>query len=97
MTAYTDLIKQGYEDRIHSLRVYLSKRCVKMGMSVMPHDVVDVMNKADRNGQFKHLLFNGFVNPYGKYLLLIDVYDGLGFEMPEEQRELNIDNLQTYF
>ena len=97
MVTYRDLVKDGYEDRINDFRLFLQKKCIKMGMSVMPHDVVEVMNKADRAGIFKHLLFNGFNNPYGKYLMLIDVYEGIGFEFPEDEKTLNIDNLQTYF
>lgn len=94
---YKELIKEGYEGRIQDFRFYLQNKCIDMGMSVMPHDVAEVMEKADQSGKYKYLLFNGFVNVYGKYLMLIDVYEGLGFQFPEEEKELNLGNLQTYF
>lgn len=94
---YQELIKTGYENRIEELSFYLRKKAIQKGMSLMPNDVSEMMDKTDNSGKFKHLLFNGFINCYGKFLFMIDIYEGVGFEMPNKEKECNIDNLQNYF
>lgn len=94
---YQELTKEKYKERIEELSFYLRTRSIKMGESLMPHDVSELMDNADRSGKFKYLLFNGFINCYGKLLFMIDIYEGVGFEMPIEEKECNIDNLQKYF
>ena len=94
---YQKLIKKGYEKRIAKLSFYLRKKAIQKGMSLMPNDVSEIMEKTDNSGKFKHLLFNAFTNCYGKFLFMIDIYEGVGFEMPKEQKECNITNLQNYF
>ena len=95
---YIDFIKEGYEERFTDFRHYVSRKAIALGEDVMPNDVSDLMNKADNSGRFKHILFNGFVNCYGKMLLMIDIYEGLGGgDIPLEHKELTIENLQNYF
>jgi len=98
MNNYKRLIKNGWEERVADYRRYLTSVIMPMGESVMPHDVAEVMLKSDCSGKFKNLMFNGFNNIYGKFLLMIDVYEGCGLgEIPEEDKELNLENVQNYF
>lgn len=95
---YQELTKPEYQQRMAEFRIYLTSKVMPMGESVMPHDVAEAMMKADNSGKFKNLLFNGFENIYGKFLMLIDVYEGCGLgEMPEDEKDLNLLNVQNYF
>ena len=98
ITNYKSVIKKGYENRVNDFRNYIAKKSIALGEDVMPSDVSEIMDKADNRGKYKHLLFNGFTSCFGKMLLMIDIYEGLGgYEIPYEYRKLTVENLQTYF
>ena len=98
MYDYEDLVKTGYEEKIENFRFYVSRKSIKLGDDVMPHDVSEIMTTADNSGKYKNLLFNGFTSAFGKMLLMIDIYEGLGdSDIPFEYKELTISNLKNYF
>ena len=98
ITNYKSVIKKGYENRINDFRNYIAKKAIDLGEDVMPSDVSEIMDKADNSGKFKYLLFNGFTSCFGKMLLMVDIYEGLGdSDIPCEYKKLTVENLQTYF
>lgn len=95
---YIQLIKLNYEAKISEFREYVKRKCLDIGEDITPYDVANIMNKADNSGVFKNILFNGFTSPYGKFLLMIDIYEGLDdYLIDKELKALNINNLQEFF
>jgi len=92
-----DTINPQYEKRINEFRNYIYFKALKRGDDLMPCDIAQMMMTAQNAGKYKNLLFNGFKNIYGKLLMLIDIYEGCGFFMPEESKELNLNNIDYYF
>ena len=95
ITHYSQVIKNGYSGRVEVLRNFIYLKSVRTGNDLTPFKVVDFLNKSDSSGTHKNLLFNGFTSPFGKLLLLIDIYESCDFVFLN--KKLTIDNIQNYF
>ena len=92
MKTLSDYIKPQYEIRIEVLLRFVYYKSLRLGESLMPSDVVDIIYHANRAGKYCNLCSNAFFNAWaGKLSLLIDVYERCGFTFPDEF------NRETYF
>ena len=85
------------ETRKNLYREHIYKKAISFGESLMPHDLADIINKADRGGKYKDFFYKGFENVCARYEFFIEIYESCGFTFPEDTKDFTLCNYQIYF
>lgn len=92
---YELLVKKDYASKVKAFRHFVYKESLSFGESVMPEDVLEILNRSYNGGIYYRVLEKGFTSPYGKLLLLKEIYESLGdIFLPYE---INQETLKKYF